>query len=60
MRIQDKLGWICLLISFVFYYVDGYGTSQIGLFLNSMALGFFGSSVFMQYKEWKNRRNNGR
>ena len=56
MRIEDKLGWICLLVSFVFYFVEGYGTSKTGLFLNSMALGFFGSSVYMQYRELKARK----
>lgn len=40
-RLEAILGWITLVMAFVFYYLDGYGESTTGLFLNSMALGFF-------------------
>jgi hypothetical protein len=56
MRSQDVLGWVCLIIAAVFYYIEGYGTSKTGLFFNSMTLGFFGSSVYMQYRELKARK----
>lgn len=56
MRNADILGYIALIISFIFYANEGYGVSMVGLFFNSMACGFFLSSLFAQLKERNDKK----
>lgn len=56
MRNADILGYISLIIAFIFYANEGYGISLTGLFFNSMACGFFLSSLFEQLKQRNNKK----
>lgn len=49
------LGWFTLILSQVFYYYDS-PTSITGIFLNGMALGFFGVAVYRDFKALKKVR----
>ncbi len=57
MRIEDILGWLCLLLSIQGYCALYFGQEKMLhpiLFFNGLAMGFFLTSIYKQYKRKQN------
>lgn len=57
MKPKDILGYVCLIIAFLFYGSQENGSLSLpGLFFNSMALGFFVSGIIDCFKNKKKQK----